>query len=141
MPRETSQTTSKNASIPGLPSYITVGTASRTRSSRWRVGISQLTKMFEWWNAAQPALKEANARDVGLPALKLAEEFGLARPRNGNAFRANLQRHFDEMNIEGRTMLLSLQRARRDKLRVTTRTMIWFHPVPVSERLTSRRKK
>jgi hypothetical protein len=141
MPKVTARTTDKKATIPGLPSYLVVGTASRGRSSRTKVGLEHLTKMFEWWNSAQPTLKAHSARDVGLPALKLAEECGLHRPRNGNSFRAKLQRQFDGMNIEGRTMYLSLRGAQGAKFRITPRTMVWFHPVPVSERIPSRRTK
>ncbi len=141
MPKVTVRATEKRPTIPGLPSYLVVGTASRGRSSRTKVGIEHLKKMFEWWNSAQPTLKQHSARDVGLPALKLAEECGLHPPRNGNSFRTNLQRQFDKMNIEGRTMYLSVRGAQGDKFRVTPRTMVWFHPVPVSERVASRRSK
>lgn len=141
MSKTTVQTPEKRPALAGLPSYLTVGTASRTRSSRGKVGPEQLRKMFAWWDAAQPSLKQLSARDVGLPASKLAEEFGLQPPTNGNSFRANLQRIFDQMNLDGKTMYLSLRGAEGEKFKVTDQTMVWFHPVPVSERARSGRKQ
>jgi hypothetical protein len=134
MSKTTTQATEKRPTIPGLPSYLVVGTPNRARSSRTKIGIQQLRRMFEWWNSAQPTLKQLSARDVGLPATKLAEEFGLQSPTNGNSFRANVQRILDQLNIEGKTMYLSLRGTDGEKFKVTPETMVWFHPVAVSER-------
>lgn len=113
---------------------MAVGNASRTRSARAKVGVEQPKRLFEWWYAAQPSLKQLSARDFGLPALKLAEQLGLDAPTNGNSFRANLQRKFDELNVDGKTMFLLVRGADGGKFKVTDETMVWFHPVAVSER-------
>ena len=134
MPKANPQATEKRAQLPGLPSFLTVGNGARTHSARSKVGPEQLRKLFDWWDTAQPSLKELSAQDIGIPALKLAQEFGMTPPSNGNSFRANLQRIFDGMNIEGETMFLSLRGAEGDRFKVTDKTMVWFHPVPVSER-------
>ncbi len=141
MPKTSTQATEKRATIPGLPSYLTVGTPTRVRSSRAKIGPEQLRKLFDWWSAAQTELKELKAEAVGIPVLKLAQEFGLQAPSNGNSFRANIQRIFDGMSVDGKTMYLCLRGAEGDKFRVTDQTMLWFRPVPVSERTTSRRGK
>ncbi len=83
------QATGKRPTVPGLP-FLEVGNARRTRSTRTKVGVEQLKKLFERWSAAQPSLKQLSARDVGLPALHLAEELGLDAPTNGNSLRAIL---------------------------------------------------
>jgi hypothetical protein len=38
-------------------------------------------------------------------------------------------------------MLLSLRGAQGNRFRIAPRTMMWFHPVPVSERVASRRAR
>lgn len=133
MARVAPQATEKRPTVPGLP-FLAVGNASRTRSARAKVGVEQPKKLFEWWYAAQPSLKQLSARDFGLPALKLAEQLGLDAPTNGNSFRANLQRKFDELNVDGKTMFLLVRGADGGKFKVTDETMVWFHPVAVSER-------
>lgn len=140
MPKAATQAMEKRPNVPGLPSYLVVGTPSRARSSRTKIGIEQLRKLFDWWGRAQPSLKELSARDVGLPVIKLAEEFGMQSPSNGNSFRASLQRVFDQLNIDGKTMYLSLRGADGEKFKVTPETMVWFHPVPLSERSQSAKK-
>jgi hypothetical protein len=140
-PQTTAQLTERKPTIPGLPAYLIVGNGSRARSSRAKVGVEQLRKLFGWWTAAQPSLKQLSAQDIGIPALKLAEEFGMLPPMNGNSFRANLQRIFDELSIDGKTMFLSLRGAGEDKFRVLPETMVWFHPVPSAERGSSRGSK
>jgi len=141
MAKTSPQTTEKKPTIPGLPGYLVVGNGGRSRSSRSKVGVEQLHKLFEWWDKAQPSLKQLSAQDIGIPALKLAEEFGMQPPTNGNSFRANLQRIFDEMSIDGQTMFLSLRGAGEDKFQVLPETMVWFHPVPAAERGSSQRNK
>ena len=135
MPKPTAQATEKRPTIPGLPAFLVVGNGGRARTARSRVGPEQLRKLFDWWNAAQPSLKELSAQDIGIPAFKLAQEFGLQPPTNGNSFRANLQRIFDQMQSDGKTMFLSLRGAEGEKFRVTPGTMVWFHPVQSSERV------
>lgn len=132
------QPSEKRPTVPGLP-FLAVGNASRTRSARTRVGVEQLKRLFDWWEAAQPSLKQLSARDVGLPAFKLAQELGLDQPTNGNSFRANLQRKLDELSVEGKTMFLSIRGTDGEKFKVTDETMVWFHPVSVGERKSGRR--
>lgn len=141
MPKTVLQAVEKKPAIPGLPPYLVVGTPTRARSPRSKIVIEHLQVLFEWWKAAQPTLRDLSARDVGIPALKLAEEFGLQPPSNGNSFRANLQRVFDKMNFEGKTMFLSIRETEGPKFKVTPTTMVWFHPVPVSERSQQVRKQ
>jgi hypothetical protein len=141
MSKTTAHGQEKRPGITGLPAYFVAGTPERARSSRPKVGIEQLKKMFDWWEIATPTVKQSGARDVGLPASELAKEFGLAIPTNGNSFRANLQRILDDLNIGGRTMLLSLRGTEGDKFRVTPQTMVWFHPVPAIERAHSSKKQ
>lgn len=138
MARVAPQATEKRPTVPGLP-FLAVGNASRTRPGRAKVGVEQLKRMFEWWDAAQPSLKQLSARDVGLPAFKLAQELGLDAPTNGNSFRANLQRKLDELSVDGKTMFLSIRGTDGEKFKVTDETMVWFHPVAISERKTSKR--
>lgn len=135
MTKATVQTTEKRASTQGLPSFLTVGNVSRAQSTRSKVGEAQLRKLFEWWEISKPTMKELSVRNVGIQATKLAQEFGLNAPTNGNSFRANLQRVFDQLNFEGETMFLSLRGTEGEKFRVTPETTIWFHPVSSSERL------
>lgn len=138
MPKAIPQASEKRPSVPGLP-FLAVGNASRARSARAKVQVEQLKKLFDWWNTAQPSLKQLSARDVGLPVFKLAAEFGLDVPTNGNSFRANLQRIFDGMSVDGKTMCLSLRGTEGDKFRVTDETMVWFHPVPIGDRKPNKR--
>ena len=132
------QATEKRPTVPGLP-FLEVGNASRARTGRAKVGVEQLKKMFDWWNTAQPSLKQLSARDVGLPAYKLAQELGLDTPTNGNSFRANLQRKLDTLSVDGKTMFLSIRGTDGEKFKVSDETMVWFHPVSVSERKSSKR--
>lgn len=118
-----------------IPTFLQVGGAGPSGRVRVKVGEQHLRKLFDWWNAMSPALKEKGGESVGVPALKLAEELGLQRPRNGNSFRANLQRQFDQQSIDGKTMFLSLRGAGEDRFEVLPTTMIWFQPVPASQRV------
>lgn len=140
MSKTTTQTAEKKPNLPGLPSFLTVGNGSRERSTRSKVGPEQLRKLFGWWDQAQPVFKETGAGDVGIPAIRLAEEFKLQPPTNGNSFRANLQRILDQMNLDGKTMFLSLRGAEGDKFKITPETMIWFHPVSANERASLGKK-
>ena len=127
---ESGETKPKSA----LPSFLVVGTAMGSRRSGVKIGREHVQKMLGWWQAAQPTLKETGSQDLGIPAVKLAEEFGLPTPTNGNSFRASLQRAFDQVSIDGKTVYLGLRGTEGEKFRVTKETMIWFHPVLVSER-------
>lgn len=119
---------------PKAPAFLQVGVSNGTGRARVKVGEQHLRKLFDWWNAMAPALKEKGGDAVGVPALKFAEELGLSRPSNGNSFRANLQRVFDDLNIDGKTMFLSLRGAGENRFEVLPTTMIWFHPVAAAER-------
>lgn len=138
MPKVTAESAEKRLTIPGLPGFLEVGNPARVRSARTKIGPEQLRKLFEWWSVAQPAMRQVGATAIGIPVLKLAQEFGLSQPTNGNSFRANLQRHFDQISVDGKTMFLSLRGADGDKFRVTEATRIYFHPVPISERRTGK---
>lgn len=131
MPKATESTENKAKA----PAFLQVGTGTGNGHQRVKVGEHHLRKLFDWWNAMAPALKEKGGESVGVPALKLAEELGLSPPTNGNSFRANLQRQFDQLSIEGRTMFLSLRGAGEEKFKVLPTTMIWFQPVLASHRV------
>ena len=140
MPKGAPQASEKRSAIPALP-FLEVGNAGRARTGRAKIGVEQLKKLFSWWDAAQPSLKQLSARDVGLPAFKLAQELGLEQPTNGNSFRANLQRKLDKLSVDGKTMFLSLRGTDGEKFKVTEETMVWMHPVPVGERSQAGKKQ
>ncbi len=131
MPKATEVVESK----PKAPSFLQVGGSGPSGHARVKVGEAHLQKLFAWWNAMQPTLKEKGGESVGVTAFKLAEELGLQRPTNGNSFRANLQRQFDQLNIDGQTMFLSIRGVGDEKFKVLPTTMIWFQPVPSAQRL------
>ena len=129
------KTSPKSAeSKTGAPSFLEIGTQAPMRHARVKVGEEHLRKLFAWWEATEDARKQVGGETVGVPAFKLAEELGLQRPSNGNAFRANLQRRFDQLNVDGKTMFLSLRGAGENKFEVLPTTMVYFHPVPAAER-------
>ena len=101
MPKTNPQATAKPPNVPGLP-FLTVGSPTRARTGRAKIGQEHLQKLLDWFQQAQPTLKQLSASDVGIPAFKLAEELGLQPPQTGNRCRANLQRHFDELSIGAR---------------------------------------
>lgn len=116
------------------PTFLQVVSAAPGGRSRAKVGEQHLRKLFEWWNAMAPSLKEHGGTAVSIPAFKLAEELGLPRPTNGNSFRANLQRQLDELAVDGKTMFLSLRGVGDEKFQVLPTTTIWFHPIDAVER-------
>jgi hypothetical protein len=116
------------------PSFLEIGTQAPMRHARVKVGEQHLQKLFGWWEATEDARKQIGGETVGVPAFKLAEELGLQRPRNGNSFRANLQRQFDQLSIDGETMFLSLRGAGENRFEVLPTTMVYFHPVSANER-------
>ncbi len=117
----------------GLPEFLVVGQAKGGRRNG-HIGQEHLSKLFDWWNSAQAYLKETGLADLDVPALKLASEFGLGAPTNGHSFRGNLQRPFDELEVEGKTMFVSLRGCPRPKFKVEKDTMVWFRTVPIRER-------
>jgi hypothetical protein len=121
------------------PAFLQVGAQLPGAQPRVRLGEQHLRKMFDWWNVMAPTLREKGGESIGIPALRLAEELGLRRPTNANSFRANLQRSFDKLSIDGRTMFLALRGAGSDKFELLPETTIWFRPVSASERKTGRR--
>ena len=118
-----------------MPSFLRIGSqVASTYRTRVKVGEQYLRKLFDWWAATEDARKQVGGETVGVPVIKLAEELGLQRPTNGNSFRANLQRQLDWLSVDGKTMFLSLRGAGENKFEVLPSTMVYFHPVPASER-------
>lgn len=116
-----------------LPDFVSVGTLTKN-GHRSSVALERLKKMLAWWNVGQPALKQNGGNALSISAYKLADEFGMKRPSNGNSFRGSLQLMFDAVEVEGLTMFVSLRGSPAPDFRVTDETTIWFRAVASSER-------
>ncbi len=125
---------SETNTTTGLPDFLVVGQARAGRRNG-HITVDHLRKMLGWFEAADPQLKETGSTDLGIPATKLAEELGLSAPKNGNSFRGSLQKAFDSLEVDGKTIFLSLRGCPGPKFVVSRETVLWFHPIARSERV------
>ena len=86
------------------------------------------------------------ANRVGLKLSAFCNSIGRPLPNNVNSFnvnsfRAGIQRQLDKISIDGRSVVLGYSNVVRGTFRPTENTMILWHVVPSSERMSEDERK
>ena len=124
--------------------YDDFGDATSVKQQRGRGGRNggasidypQLAeKLMKAYDDKKSDMLRAGANSIGVKLSSFCERIGRPLPNNVNSFKAGIQRQFDKISIDGRSVVLGYSNVVKGTFRPTQNTMILWRVVPSSERM------
>jgi len=117
------------------PVRVTRGRAGRNSG----INYAELaTKLLELYDENERQMRHEGANAIGVPIEQFCANIGKPVPNNVNSLKSVMQKQFDKLDIDGRTIVLGYSSVQKGTFKPTNETMILWRAVPVSERQSKR---